>query len=469
MKRNVLTTVIASLLLLSLPACQTAGIRHDNNQTTVINNTITVTEQQKFSNKVSEPITVSEAMQNNEISKPATEVKYMPTIDLMKNFKAEEIKNIELSVNAAEAIYDFAFDLFRNSVQEDKNILLSPVSIISALAMTANGADNETLQQMENSFGINIDELNFFLHNYLLNLPQENENKLHIANSIWIKNDNKLSVKDAFLIKNATYYDAGIFKTAFDKQTLNDINEWIENNTDGMIKNMLDEIPQEAIIYLINALSFNAEWQKTYFEHQVRDGIFTNSSGEQEEVKLMFSSENHYLDLKDAQGFIKFYKNNEYAFAAILPDEDIKLEEYINSIDSASVLQAINDARIVKVNAAIPKFKTEFSIELSEVLKSMGMADAFSDVKADFTRMALYNEGKDNIYISRVLHKTFLNLDEKGTEAGAATIVEMAKATSLRPPEEIKTVYLDRPFIYMIIDCESSLPLFLGAVESIEK
>ncbi|MBQ9992231.1 MAG: serpin family protein [Firmicutes bacterium] len=393
----------------------------------------------------------------------------MGTIDLMQNISAETITPLDNEVlHAPEAIYKFTFDIFQNSFRDGENTMLSPISIISALAMTANGAKNDTLKQMEEVFGISIDELNFFLHNYIKNLPQESTNKLNIANSIWIKNDNKLVVKEDFLQKNAAYYDAGIFNADFDAQTLQDINQWIEDNTDGMIKDMLDAIPQEAIMYLINALSFKAEWQNTYFEHQVRDGVFTNSDGKKEDAKLMFSSEKSYLELENAQGFIKFYKDNEYALAAILPDEGIALKDYIKQLDPAALLDTIKNSHSVKVNAAIPKFESEYSVELNEILQNLGMTDAFDGEKADFTTLGLYGNGENNIYISRVLHKTFIALDEKGTEAGAATIVEMAKATSLRPPEEIKTVYLDRPFIYMIIDCENMLPLFIGAIETLE-
>jgi serpin B len=388
--------------------------------------------------------------------------------DLMANVKSAAVSSdIDLTGNYSDAIADFAVRLFQNTVPADGNPLISPLSIVCALAMTANGAKGETLAQMEDVFGLPVQELNKYLHAYMERLPVGDKYKVSLANSIWFKDDDRLKVEQDFLQKNADYYGASIYKAAFDDTTLKEINGWVSDKTDGMIKDILDKIPAEAVMYLVNALAFDAEWQNIYKENQVRDGTFTTESGTARNAKMMYSSEHMYLNDGDATGFIKYYADRKYAFAALLPNEGVPVAEYIASLTGEGLRSTLENARSVQVNTAIPKFESDYSLEMSDVLVGMGMPDAFDAGLADFTGLGLYDNGKENIFINRVIHKTYIALDEKGTKAGAATVVEMVGTTAVIEPEEIKTVYLDRPFVYMLIDCETNLPLFIGAAMDI--
>ena len=180
----------------------------------------------------------------------------------------------------------------------------------------------------------------------------------------------------------------------------------------------------------------------------------------------MNSEEPLYIEDEDTTGFIKYYKEN-YAFVALLPREGMSMEEYVNGLTGEKLVGLIETARSdVEVHAAIPKFSSEYTVELSEVLPGMGMTDAFDGDRADFTGIGTVDDG--NLYISMVLHKTYIQVDELGTKAGAATAVAVAETAAL-VEEEIKDVILDRPFVYAVIDTTDSHPVFLGVTESVTR
>jgi len=368
--------------------------------------------------------------------------------------------DIDLIGDNSEAIAEFAVLLFQNNTSSGDNLLISPLSVLCALAMTANGARGETLTQMEAAFGLSVPELNDYLHAYLERLPTGDKYKISVADSIWFKDDESLAVEQSFLQTNADHYGASVYKAAFDNATLKGINAWVSDNTDGMIENILNEIPDESIMYLINALAFDAEWQDIYAENQVRDGTFTTGSGDTRDVEMMYSEEHNYLDDGNATGFIKYYADRKYAFAALLPNEGISIDNYVASLTGDGLMSTLQNAQSAAVKTALPKFESEYSVELSDILKCMGITDAFDVNFADFTGLGQSEKG--NIFISRVIHKTYIAVDEKGTKAGAATMVEMSVTGALL--EEPKTVYLDRPFVYMLIDCETNLPIFIGTM-----
>ena len=383
------------------------------------------------------------------------------TKDLMEGITPNNVDALDdLSSQNADVI-DFAIRLFKASNENGKNTLISPLSVLCALAMTANGAEEETLAQMEEVLGMTTDELNMYLYSYMKNLPQGDKYKLSLANSIWFTEDERFTVNQDFQQTNADYYGADIYRAPFDKQTLKDINNWVKQNTDGMIPEILDQIPPEAIMYLVNALAFEAEWSEIYEKHQVKDGEFTKEDGTKQDVKFMYGSEGTYFEDEKATGFMKRYKGGKYAFVAMLPNEGVSVSEYIASLDGESLNALLANPQYATVRTSIPKFETEYKVEMSDILQSMGMTEAFDMYNADFEGLGTSTDG--NIYISRVLHKTFISVGEKGTKAGAATIVEMKNGAAAEPTEP-KEVYLDRPFVYMLVDCENNIPFFIGTM-----
>lgn len=365
-------------------------------------------------------------------------------------------------------ITEFGVTLLQNTLKNsdsDKNVLVSPLSVLMALAMTSNGAEGETKAQMEAVLGEN---LNAYLSSYRLNLPSDEKSSLHLANAIWFKDMELLQVKEEFLKANADYYDAAIYKAPFDATTLQDINNWVEYHTDGMIKNILDKISEDAALYLVNALSFDAEWSSVYYENQIREGIFTKEDGTAQQAEMMYSEEHRYLEDEWATGFMKYYRGQKYAFVALLPKEGITVADYVESLTGEHLKELLEVQEYQTVDVMMPKFETEYSIELNDVLKQMGMVNAFDRDIADFSAMATVPPDW-NISISRVLHKTFITVDERGTKAGAATVVQMDCTTTSIDVELPKQVFLDRPFVYLLIDCEKNEPFFMGTMMDMEK
>ena len=386
--------------------------------------------------------------------------------DLMKDVPAKAVDVLPDMDAGAAAAADFGVRLFKTSIEEGENTLISPLSVLYALAMTANGADGETLAQMEKVLGIDVDNLNSYMLAYLDLLPESKDYKMSLANSIWFKDDPNFAVEQSFLQTNADYYGAGAYKAAFDEGTRNDINNWVKEHTDGMIPEIIDEIPDEAIMYLVNALAFDAKWADEYEEHQIREGRFTMEDGTRQDVDMMHSEEYTYLEDDLATGFIKYYKDRKYAFVAMLPNEGVSVSQYVDSLTGEHLRELLNNPQDLTVFASIPKFETEYDIEMSEVLQEMGMTDAFDWQVADFSRLGTYNVDGMNICIKRVLHKTFISVSEQGTRAGAATAVEMV-AEGAMEIVEFKEVVLDRPYVYMLIDCETNLPFFIGTMMNV--
>ena len=386
--------------------------------------------------------------------------------DLMKNVPAKAVDVLPNMDAGAAAAADFGVRLFKFSMEEGENTLISPLSVLYALAMTANGADGETLAQMEQVLGMDVDNLNSYMLAYLNLLPESKDYKMSLANSIWFKDDPDFIVEQSFLQTNADYYGAGAYKAAFDEGTRNDINNWVKEHTDGMIPEIIDEIPDEAIMYLVNALAFDAKWAHEYEEHQIREGRFTMEDGTRQDVDMMHSEEYTYLEDDLATGFIKYYKDRRYAFVAMLPNEGVTVSQYVDSLTGEHLRELLNNPQDVTVFASIPKFETEYGIEMSEVLQEMGMTDAFDWRVADFSKLGTYNVDGMNICINRVLHKTFISVSELGTRAGAATAVEMVAEGAMEIVEFMEVV-LDRPFVYMLIDCETNLPFFIGTMMNV--
>ena len=385
--------------------------------------------------------------------------------DLMEGITPNTVNALDDLSSQNADVTDFAIRLFKASNESGNNTLISPLSVLCALAMTANGAEEETLQQMEEVLGMTNEDLNLYLYSYMKNLPQGDKYKLSLANSIWFTEDERFTVNQDFLQTNADYYGADIYKAPFNDQTCKDINNWVKQNTDEMIPEILDEIPADAIMYLVNALAFEAEWSEIYEKQQVREGKFTKEDGTKQDVELMYGVEGTYLEDENATGFKKYYKGGKYAFVAMLPNEGVSVSDYVASLNGESLNAMLNNTQHTTVHTAIPKFETEYNVEMSAILKDMGMTKAFDIYNADFEGLGTSTAG--NIFINRVLHKTFISVGEKGTKAGAATVVEMADGAAAEP-QEPKEVYLDRPFVYMLIDCENNIPFFIGTMMDVD-
>lgn len=371
------------------------------------------------------------------------------TEGISKNESASKAPDDEFKAAASS----FAAELFKGNYSKGKTTLMSPLSVLTALALVQNGAQGNTLAQLEQALGgLDRDTLNAYMRAYCDFLTESDE--LKIANSVWT--DSSVEAKQAFLQKAVDSYSAQLFSAPLsDPKTVESINSWVKKNTDGMIPKIIEKADRYAVMMLVNAIAFDAKWETPYKRSDIEKLDFTSYSGSKKKTDFMCSTENIYLKDGGAVGFMKPYKDGRFAFAALLPDENTGIDDYVASLSGDKLMKIFSSAkRGNEVNVKMPKFRAEYSAQLIDTLKNMGVKDAFDSKTADFSSLI---ENRD-AYIATVVHKTFIEVDEKGTRAAASTLVG-ADTMSLMEPY---SVCLNRPFVYMIVDTETNLPLFIG-------
>ena len=381
-------------------------------------------------------------------TEPATE-------DITASDPAQDAKDKETILNG---IASFGVELFKKEAAAagGKNVFVSPQSVATALGMTANGAAGNTLSQMLSVLA-GTDNLSAF--NKYVNTALTDKDGLNLfknANSVWAEsNGDDSELKESFVDSIKKYYDAEINKVHL-ASSLDRINSWVNEKTDGMIPQILSEIDDNVVLLLINAIAFQAKWEKEYQDSQIdHDGEFYASNGKTQTVKMLKSKENIYLHDEDTTGFIKYYEGHRYAFAALLPSEGTSVTDYIAGLTSEKISSLVKKARRgdeVSVDAEAT----------SKSLKEMGMNlpfEAGCDLSEMFSSSGTYK-------VDKVIHKTYVKVDEKGTKAAAVTAVSVSKSAA-PPPEETYEVHLDRPFVYMILDTQTGIPVFIGALLSV--
>ena len=399
-------------------------------------------------------------------TKAPVEVQVEETVNLMDGI---ELLSTEWNDDFPDhPITKFGVPLFQNIIKQaeaGENVLISPMSAWIVLCMTEAGALGETKKQMQEVLAVTEGDYLTYAKKFTFLLPEKEYCKVHMANGIWYKNVPSLHVEEYFLQYNKTFFDAAAYKAPFDENTLKNVNDWVSENTDGRIPGILEEINPEDVLYLVNALSFDAKWSTVYNETEIWKDVFTTEAGEEKLVTMMHSEENMYLEDEKATGFIKYYGDGQYAFVALLPKEGMTVADYMESLTAEELRGLFNNKSKEKVKTAMPKFSVEYGLNMNDTLIQMGMTDAFSVSAADFTAMATSDTG--NIYVGSVDQKCFVAVDEYGTKAGAATAVAMRnKALSLNPQKEVN---LNRPFVYLIVECDQYEPLFMGTIMNVEE
>ncbi len=363
------------------------------------------------------------------------------------------------------AVTSFALSLLQSTDAGRTSRLLSPLSVLYALGMTANGASGETLKQIEAAVGMSLTELNDYLYTFRMSLPANSRSaSLSLANSLWLRD--KFRTEDDFLRTCVNYYGAEVYRSAFDATLPTDVNAWVEKHTDGLIDAILPEgAPSElAVLYLINAAAFDAKWETAYEKSSVLSGTFYNADGGAQDAEFMWDEESIYLSGSNATGFLKPYAGDRYAFVALLPDEGVSLAELLSGLNGTKLYDLISQHHYGKVETALPKFTGQTELELTDTLKSLGITDLFNRSAADLRNIASASD--DTLYVSSVLHKTHIEVDEDGTRAAAATAVEVNDSAAA--PDTEMQVVLNRPFLYMIVDTHACLPIFIGTVTALE-
>ena len=346
-----------------------------------------------------------------------------------------------------------------------ENILLSPLSVLTAMTMTANGAAGNTLKEMEDVLGggLSVRDLDAYLAGYYRSLSESDSMTLKSANAIWISTDWEKEIKTEFLQTNVNYFDPAIRRAAFDSAALRDINEWVSMKTDKMIPKVLDDLDEDAVMVLLNALCFESKWADQFTSKNVRQATFTTEAGQEQKVDMMYAVETNYLR-KDGlyEGFMKTYLDERYAFVALLPEKGTSLNDFLGMLN-AETLAGLNETKSMEsIEIGLPRFSYDFGRDLIPYLKTMGLTAPFGSA-ADFSAMT---GDPEEISIGYVIHRTHIDVDSEGTRAAAVTAVVPTKAAAMPAPS--RKVFLDRPFVYMLWDTKAGIPLFIGTVSSLK-
>lgn len=378
--------------------------------------------------------------------------------------------------NIMDAIKQFSASLFKSSVssmEKCENIMVSPASVFLALAMTLNGADGDTkdaildvLKEKEND-GITSEMINIACRAWIADVTRTGEKtSLSIANSIWF--DNRFAPYNPFLQTNADYYSAAAHKLDFrNEESIDIINIWVNGATKGTIPKIIDSIPSDVVMYLINAIYFKSDWQIPFSQNKTFSQQFNTVTGPVN-AKFMHRTGNmSYFTGCEAEGVSLPYDDGKFAFFALLPDNGTTPQEWLAKQDNKILFDNIGALMSKKTNRmvelSLPKFELSYENSLKDELSKLGMEIAFDSSRADFSQM---NESHlKNLFINDVKHKTFIRVDEKGTEAAAVTSVEMG-LTSIITPDVV--IAFNRPFFYGIVDLASGVPLFIGILEKPE-
>ena len=382
-----------------------------------------------------------------------------------RNFKAKKVEAEELTAKVAaktveskdadekfSVIYNNFAVKMTKALYKNENACISPLSIAAAFGMVTNGAKGETKTELEALLGADVQTINAYFARLMQKSSESKE--LHVANSVWSRK-NAVTIENDFLNVVKNNYLARLYSAPFDGETVKDINNWVYNNTRGGIDKIIDDIDADTVLYLLNALDFEAEWKDKFEKNSVRSGTFYGVKNEAE-VTMMYATEQSYIETEKAKGFIKPYVGGEYKFAAILPDEDISIDDFLSSLTGESLTKILSGAKKTSVKIGLPKFDFENRFDLIPTLKKLGVNKAFS-ADADFTALGKTSFG--NLYIGEVVHKTHITVNEQKTKASAVTVIGGKDAAVPSTP----SVILTRPFVYMILD-SSSLPVFIGVI-----
>lgn len=394
-----------------------------------------------------------------------------PLIELPRSLSAGETAVIDASNR-------FAFGLLREvgAADSSANVFLSPLSASMALGMALNGTDGESWTQMRDMLGFDaLDEAeinNAYRDLIALLLELDPAVEIGLGNSVWALQG--FPFHDDFMDRARSFFDAEVRELDFlDPTAVDTINGWVEDVTHGRIQELLQEIPDNAIMYLINAIYFNGDWRRTFDEDRTRTASFTLADGSTAPVQMM-SGDIGYRVLRTpdgARGVELPYGGDAFSAVAILPPADQPMADFVATLDVARWQQWIEvfaaaaqteDTDRPGMEVLLPRIELEYERRLNDDLAALGMTDPFDPVLADFTRLTPVDlpagEGPPYVYVSEVKQKTFLKVDERGTEAAAATSVEIVVESA---PERL---VFDRPFLFAIRERLTGTILFLGVI-----
>ena len=361
----------------------------------------------------------------------------------------------------------FGLKLFRamNEAEPDSNVIISPLSVSMALGMTLNGADGTTYDDMASTLemaGLSEEEINE-AYRFLLDLMQDLDPKVTVAlaNSIWYKDS--FEVEPSFIEVNQDYFDAEVSALDFNAaESIDIINSWVNTKTEGKIEEIIKEISPLTVMYLINALYFKGDWIYQFDPQETNQAPFNNADQSTSTVDMMRQETRlPYLVTDDFAAVDLPYGDSLFSMTLFLPHDTAGVNDLVSQLDATSWNGWIDALTPTDILVSLPRFTVEYAQSLRDALMGLGMEVAFIDDRADFTRMNRH--GKElGLHIGDVLHKTYVEVNEEGTEAAAVTAVVMDIRSAVTP-----SLRFDRPFIFCIRERHSGTLLFAGKVNQL--
>ncbi len=363
--------------------------------------------------------------------------------------------------DARQALQNFSYELFAGSMEQE-NPVLSPVSAYLALGLAGAGAEGETGQEFEAVLGSGVET---FCGELMKTLEREAEGmQVTVANSAWV--DEELEPEEDWTEKVTSLCDAEMFhRQLSSEKTREELNGWISRETGGLIPQFLTApLPVETRLALLNAVYFNGKWRAPFEARSTAEREFTNTAGDVVQVDMMhaYSETRQYLKSEIAEGVELPYRDG-YSFVALKPAGELTVREMYGQLSMEDISKMREEKEERLINLRLPKFEISFDLELNGVLADMGLEGAFDPERADFTGIGVPKSGNP-LYIDLVRQKAVIRVDEEGTEAAAVTMVAMDAMGALREDPPID-VFFDEPFLYMIVEDESGIPLFMGIVD----
>jgi len=377
-------------------------------------------------------------------------------------------KEIAITKTTADIIKsdnDFGIELFHEVVSQDTtpgNVFVSPTSIALALAMTYNGAAGDTKTAMEivlKKVGLTAEDINASYKSLIDALVSVDPKVLlEIANSIWYREG--FTVLPEFVTKNQTFYNALVSALDFNDPVAPDIiNSWVSDNTHGRIEKIVETISPVTVMFLINAIYFKGIWQYEFEKENTAEGLFYLQNGSPVTVEMMAQTTSLRHTSNEILSAVELpYGQGNFSMIVLLPQAGHSMDEVVNALTPGNWDNWINVMTEKNVDLQLPKFTFEYKNLLNEELEAMGMGVAFSDL-ADFSGI----NGTGGLRISKVLHKSFVEVNEEGTEAAAVTMVEIIE-TSAGTGNTV--FYVDRPFLFAIRETSTGAILFIGLVQN---
>lgn len=389
-------------------------------------------------------------------------------------------RNIDYSIDSYAPVQKFSYELLLQNLGES-NPVLSPVSAYLAVSMAGLGAEGETYKEFQEVLGLDM----MYLPDDLANrLPEDRDGlQVYLANSVWL--DERLKVQECWLTDVYSFYKADVYQTTLaSEEAKNDINIWVEQNTEGLIPEFLSEpLKTDVDMMILDTVFFRGKWASPFEEHNTRKREFKLENGQvvmADTMSMLIGismSLRQYFQNDIAEGVILPYRGDTYSFVAVKPAEGLTVRDMYEQLTMEKLMELVYTCALMYehltveklreladtgtlkwIRLLMPKFEISFDCMLNDSLQDMGLCNAFGP-QADFGKIAA-----KPFYISQVRQKAVFRLDEEGTEAAAATKVELMRGGVQE--ELLYPLYFDKPFLYMVIENETRVPLFMGIMDN---